>query len=300
MLVVEKMGGPRTGKGSCAGYLASSLPGAALEETGADYRAVTLGLLTESLILPEMPDDKIIEVVAGIPTERIAEYAAERYAIVATMGEQALYGEGVSKTVATLSPLSNVRTAVKDGFKTRLRRHMANGVELLIVDGRNLSPLVEAVGAEILIRAFVDCSIPKAVMREAARLCIADTITDEQYKVLYDDIYNRRIKDESRAEDAAVPDQNPKPINYWFKNESLKLTIEQTARRYGCSLHRATEIMTESRLGGRVGVGALAVRTGRQVYFDTSDIPKDQMLRYSLRMTEEALEEHSRIAGSGR
>lgn len=62
---------------------------------------------------------------------------------MAENGNDALYTPEVNRIVGFVSPFEIVRAAVKDGFSKRVMKHVNNpDTQLLFVDGRNLSPVI--------------------------------------------------------------------------------------------------------------------------------------------------------------
>lgn len=293
--VIESSGGPRSGKGTITKHLGEIMPGAMIDETGQDYRALTLGLLNDNLLDPSMPDNVIGDVVAKLSSEDLSDYAAHRYELIGMLGEKALYDVQVETTVARVSPYPKVRTAVKDGFRKRVSNIIENrpDVSLLIVDGRALAPTIAKVhGAEFLLRLFVDCSVPVAVIREAARNNIDPENPDSEQWLLekWESIRNRRYLDESRKDDPALPDKNS--IDYWHNNKALMATIMRTQKRNpSITLGEAMKLVTapsNTHKYLRYGVGAQAFRENRQVYADTSDVSLPTMLGIATQLVEEA------------
>lgn len=295
--VIESSGGPRSGKGTITKHLGDVMPESLVDETGQDYRAITLGLINDNLIDPEMNDAHIEHVIYGLREEEISDYAADRYELISTLGEKALYSASVEKTVARVSPYPKVRLAVKDGFRRRVANIVENrpDVSLLVVDGRALGPTIAKVpGAEFLLRLFVDCSVPVAVLREAARNEIdpKDPSNDEWLKNKWESIRQRRRLDESRKDDPALKDDNS--IDYWHNNIALSATIHQVMRRNpDTSLYDAMKRVTspkDTHKYLREGVGAMAFKQNRQVYADTSDVDLETMLRLATKLVDEAYE----------
>lgn len=297
MKVIESAGGPRSGKGTITKHLGHSYPGAETDETGLDYRAVTLGLLEIGTLEEGMDGHTVASIVNALDARAITDLAARRYELVASFGEKALHESRVSGIVGKVSPHDHVRHAVKSGFQKRVERQYENGTSLLIVDGRNLAPVLREVkGVKLILRLFVDCEVPVAVKREAARngIDLADPDNTVWYQQQFDGIMGRRNEDEIRTNDPAVPDINH--IKYWYNTEIRVKTAERYALQNGLTISQAMNILTEPehmRIGGRVGAGTVAYRTGRQVYYDTTEILEDPMKEYAKRMADEALDAHA-------
>lgn len=298
--VIESNGTPRSGKGTITAGLAETFPGAAQDETGADYRAVTLGLLHDGRIDPEMETPHIEAVITQLGQSEIAHYAAQRYELVAEHGNEALYTLEVNKVVGNVSPFDIVRSAVKEGFTKRVERQVENpSTRILFVDGRNLSPVIKKInGANLLLRFFVDCQPFIAAKREALRqgIDISDPEHDEWYRETLLSIRSRQQADELRQIDPVA--KEPSSINYWYNMEVHHETAEHLARSLGITFGEAASMLTSDesskfRQGGRHGAGAKAVAEDRQVYFDTTEISKSAMIGQAQRMVEEALEQQA-------
>jgi cytidylate kinase len=294
MRVIESAGGPRSGKGTITKHLGQSYPGAATDETGLDYRAITLGLLHAGALEEDMDAETVAKIVNTIDSGEITDLAARRYELVASLGEKTLYGSNVSALVGKVSPHDHVRHAIKAGFQRRVELQRDSGTHLLIVDGRNLAPILRSLqGVEIVLRLFVDCEVPVAVKREAKRskIDLGDPSSNEWYLEQFRKIMERRTEDEMRSNDPALPDKNA--INYWYNTSVRVATAERYAQRNGLAICQAMNILTEPeymRIDGRISAGTLARQSDRQVYFDTTEIGEDPMKDYAKRMADEALD----------
>jgi cytidylate kinase len=292
--VVESSGGPRSGKGTITEHLGRVYPLARIDETGADYRAVTLALIEDGTLDPAMSDEIVAQTVAQLKAEHITDLAARRYEIVAALGKEALYSPVVNVVVGKVSQVPSIRQPIKNGFARRVEARVLDDTALLVVDGRNLGPIIQKIaGAKSLLRLFIDCSIEAAVYREAKRASIdlSDPAAQAWYDETYRSIEDRRETDKKRAIDPAVRD--PDHINYWYKNESVRLTNQLLALRYGLTEAAVSKRKIEGNIhkkGGRQGVGALAYLSGRQVYFDTTEVGLTDMLGFAKDMVDEALD----------
>lgn len=296
--VVESNGSPRSGKGTITNALAESYTDAAQDETGADYRAVTFGLLEDGKIEEGMDAAVVRRKILKIKQGSIADYAAQRYEIVAEQTDKALYAPRINSLVAEVGKIAIVRSAVKEGFTRRVQRHVDNeDINLLFVDGRNLGPVIERIeGAEIGLRVFVDCQPNEATRREALRqgVDLSDPSSDEWFMQTKASIKKRKIEDETRELDPVRPDVNA--IKYWHNDDVMSETSHYFAKTRGLSLGVVASMLTTSfRKDGRYGAGAKAVREKRQLYFDTSEIGKNPMIALARRYTDEALEERSGV-----
>ncbi len=295
--VVESNGGPRSGKGTITSGLAASFPGAAQDETGADYRAVTFGMIRDEIIDPEMSGNRIGKIVKALSRDTIAAYAAQRYEIVAEAGEPALYTPEVNDTVKWVSPHNVVRGAVKEGFRRRLKRQADDpDVHFLFVDGRNLTPVIKKVkGAQPLLRLFVECHPMAATQREAARagVDLNDPENDDWFRKTLAGIQERKRVDEERTSDPVLPDNDK--INYWFNSQVSDETAERLALQLKIPFSAAAKMITRGegmfRKGGRQGAGAKAYAENRQIYFDTTEIGREAMVANARNMVEEALDQ---------
>jgi len=295
--VVESNGTPRSGKGTITSGLAEAFAGSAQDETGADYRAVTLGLIKDALLDPDMDAQTVEKIITTLSQSAIASYAAQRYEIVAESGSDALYTPEVNRIVGFVSPFEIVRGAVKEGFSKRVTKHVNSpDTHLLFVDGRNLSPVINKIkGAELLLRQFIDCQPLVAAQREALRAGIDLRLpeNDAWFRQTRADIRNRQLSDERREIDPVKPDVDA--IDYWFNTNILNETAEKLARSRRITFAQASTLLTaratDFRRDGRHGAGAKAVAENRQIYFDTSEVGRDDMLTYARRLVEEALEQ---------
>ncbi len=294
--VVESNGTPRSGKGSINDNNAETFPGAAKDETGIDYRAVTFGLILDDVLDPEMGKDAIGSTIQTLTEDQIRSYASRKNEILVEYGKNALYTPQVGNIVKYVSPYEVVRSAVKSGFANRVAKHVADeNTRLLFVDGRNLKNVINTVpGAEILFRQFIDCQPVVAAQREARRLGI-DLTQDEHdpaFREILAETLARQMEDEKRENDPVRMDSDA--INYWFNTSILNETIERLAEQHRITFTRAATMISEHpdnfRKGGRYGAGAMAVARGRQIYFDTSEVGLEDMLSDARRMVEEALE----------
>lgn len=299
--VVESNGTPRSGKGTITNGLTEAFVGTAQDETGADYRTVTYGLLLDGNLKEEMDEQAVARALAHLSESEIASYAARRYEIIAEAGEDALYTPEVSSLVGLVSPLDLVRKAVKQGFTRRLMQHADDpDVQLLFVDGRNLTPVIQKIsGVEILLRQFVDCQPLVAAQREARRYKkdLNDPANDEWFRITLANIRNRQISDEQREIDPVKPDSDA--IDYWFNTSILDETTKKFAITRGITFAHAATILTERatefRRDGRYGAGAKALAQKRQIYFDTSEVPKSSMLEFARRLVSEALDQQANL-----
>lgn len=276
-------GAPRSGKGSLAEYFAKR-PGVAKDETGADYRAVTKALLEKGTLDPEMHKDAINKALASTATADIVELAKNSHAIQAEHGLGSLYAPDVANTVHHVAQHQELRAAVKAGFQERIRAvRDAGDHQLLVVDGRNLDPVIQAVeGTELVMRLYTDCSPEEAAIRECLKngISIEAQQTPEgkaEYQAALARIINRRHEDQVRPNDAVRIDEDA--IDYWNNPEARTTTAYAISEEWGVPTSLALQrLVTKPKSHLRVGVGGLARRLGRQIYFNTDfrdDYPED-------------------------
>lgn len=296
--VIECNGTPRSGKGTITSGLASNIPGAALEETGIDYRTVAFYLVQEKMITKNSSTESIMNAIDGKSLDEISHFVSKRQDIVNAYSQQALYDNTVSSLVGKVGQHPSVRKVVKDAFRNRVSRHLQDPyTHLLFIDGRDLIKVIDDMpGINILIRLFIDCQPFVAASREAHRqnIDITDPGNDEWYRSALQNIRDRQHADETRKIDPVAIDKNA--INYWFNAAAEYETAEHLANERNISFAAAADMIAsrnDFRTGGRHGVGAKAYAENRQVYFDTTEISKTAMLNLAQRMIEEALAKHS-------
>lgn len=295
--IVECNGTPRSGKGTITSGLAASISGAALEETGIDYRAVTFCLLEKNSIQENSAQEDILAEIEKLSDDEIASLVAKRHEIVASGKQKELYDNTVSSLVGKIARHPKVRVAVKNAFRQRVQKHIADPqTHILFIDGRDLIKVIKDLpGINTLIRLFIDCQPFVAATREARRQNIdtSDPENDEWYRVALHNIRERQHADESRKIDPVAVDKDA--INYWFNVAVVYETAERLSKKQTISFAQAadlTAVHNDFRADGRYGAGAKAVKENRQVYFDTTEIGKDTMLNLVQRMIEEALIMH--------
>ncbi|HSD56316.1 MAG TPA: hypothetical protein VLA92_04135, partial [Candidatus Saccharimonadales bacterium] len=121
--------------------------------------------------------------------------------------------------------VEEVRNAVKVGFVRRVEAVRDNYEDdILVVDGRNLGPLVGDIpDVQLVMRSFLTCSAEEAAARECARQEVAiDTSEGARLFVETRDMVARRNQaDASRELDPVVIDANA--ISYWLAGDALDL-----------------------------------------------------------------------------
>lgn len=299
LYVYEYGGTGRSGKGTGVEDIATRHPGVATEETGADYRCVTFSLYQEGSITPDMPESVIVEKVAQVHNTDLTDIVADRRAIVEQHGLDVFYTPEVTDMVSLVSPLDSVRKAVKAGFTKRVIAVRDSEVETLLVDGRNLAPVVEAIpGVSLVMRTFLSCYPIEAAFRECARQGI-DLGTEEgqgELSKIAASIEKRNKNDAARDNDPVVPDQDA--IDYWYDPLVFEYTIKKYRQQHNLGYNDAVLEMfgkpgADYTDHPRSGVGLLAVLTGLQINFDTTSFriyedPKQAMLDTMNEMFEEA------------
>lgn len=306
--VFEYGGTARSGKGSMVAWLSEVHPYVATDETGADYRAVTLGLLQEQKLDPEMDKTQVEQVIHNLPVGDLSDLAARRRDLEAEYGKGALYAPEVGGIVHFVSPLAVVRGAVKSGFQRRVEKVRDAGEhQALLVDGRNLAAVVEKIqGTRLVLKTFVFCNAGEAALRECARQGIDPESEDGQIALAeaYETIAERNYEDSHRKLDPVERDRDS--INYWTSQDLYDRTLTLYADLlFDGSKGAALNAISQSELEGgdhteipRIGAGLKAVKEQRQIYFDTSPFrqypnPKHSMLSAANTMFEEALRAHA-------
>lgn len=308
LLVLEYGGTGRSGKGTIVGDLQRTYAdiGIATEETGADYRATTLSLLLDNTLEEGMSPDDIAHGIESVSTEDLTERVAARNSLVEEVGLKRLYKPDVTDLVGHVSPLPRIRKAVKAGFTKRIEAVRDSGdFQILLVDGRNLAPVVETIsGTTLLMRTFVSCYSIEAARRECIRQGIQprtpewSMVSEEEYRRTE----NRNKLDANRSVDPVIPDENA--VDYWMDNEVMLCSTIMDAF-YNGKLSKVKDLehakldwlmeKTDHEKQTRYGVGSIACRDQRQINFDTSYFygyykdPLNAMLDASRMMFEEAI-----------
>ncbi|HET6747555.1 MAG TPA: (d)CMP kinase [Candidatus Saccharimonadales bacterium] len=298
LLVIEYGGTARSGKGTIVNHFGETRANVATDETGSDYRALTKSLLIDGLIERGMPTQTITKQLARVSLNCLSDRVASRQSLVDSLGLSSLYDNDVNETVSVVSPIEAVRKAVKAGFKQRVEMVRDTGDhDVLVVDGRNLAPVIESIeGTKLLMRTFVSCTPEEAARRECARQGINPNSPEAQ--AIAESIRSRNENDANRATDPVRPDDDA--IDYWLDPLLFADTVQDFAdSHYDGNYDRAmTELLLNRRTSlhpvTRLGAGALAATCGRQISFDTShfrayDKPKETMILAADQMYEEAL-----------
>jgi cytidylate kinase len=298
LLVIEYGGTARSGKGTIVNHFGETRANVATDETGADYRALTKSLLMDGVIERGMPSQTISRHIGSVSLHCLADRVASRQSLVDSLGLSSLYENDVNETVSVVSPIEAVRKAVKAGFKRRIEAVRDTGDhDVLVVDGRNLAPVIESIeGTKLLMRTFVSCTPEEAALRECARQGIHPNSPEAEAIVA--SVRLRNENDANRATDPVRPDDDA--IDYWLDPFLLAETVRDFAdSHHNSDYDRAlTELLLNRRSSlhpvTRLGAGALAATCGRQINFDTShfrgyDKPKETMILAADQMYEEAL-----------
>jgi len=304
LLVFEYGGTGRSGKGSIVQHLANTHPGVVSDETGADYRALTRTLITDEVISPDMPGEVIAKEISSIDDNVLTEMVANRKALVETVGLASLYEPDVQGLVASVSPLINVRKAVKAGFAQRVRAVRDSEAEVLLVDGRTLAPIIEKIrGTRLVLRTFVSCYPAEAALREVERqgLEIGSPEGRTVWESSYGLVMARNEADATRTIDPVRPDADA--IDYWADQVVLEQTIQDYMRTNGVT-EKADALMqmfpnrhADMSDYPRTGAATFAVNSGRQLHFNTTPFrgytecdPREAMLDAATVMFDETLE----------
>lgn len=268
LLAAEYSGTARSGKGTIVAELAKQ-EGVACDETGADYRTVARVLIAEGAIELGMDEARVARVAASLDLARLTLIAATKQRIISEHGLDSLYKHDVNTLVPHVGKVEVVRKAVKAGFKERIAAFRDDPkVDLLLVDGRNLKPTVEAVpGVHVFLRTFVQCDSYEAARRECLRDGVDMTTEGGQrhYEKVRTSIQTRNKTDASRTLD---PVRSEADALVYGDNEE----VDPSA-----AYHRLLQI----------GLGNVAVRGDRQIVFDTTRINKNDMLYAARQMLEE-------------
>jgi cytidylate kinase len=242
--VIEFNGSARSGKGTIVKYLCDQHPDLVTsEETGVDYRIITAGLLASGTIAEQMAPDEVTSRVSSLDVEELADVLNQRSSFLAQKDN--LYVNVINGLVASVSRVPGARTAVKSDFKKRVAMIRDDDrYKVLLLDGRNLAPVIDDMaGIRIALRIFVDCSVNEAARREALRAGV-EPDSPAGLSIL-DDLRQRSKHDGERQIDPVRPD--PDAIDYWQASSEASPAVE-------------------------------AAQTGRQLLFDTTNVPKDKML----------------------
>lgn len=310
--VFEYGGTARSGKGTIVAWLSEMHPEVATDETGADYRSVTLCLLNEGILEVGMNEDAITAAVQKVSLGALTDFAARRKEVENEFGTDALYAPKVGDIVGDVSPLDSVRKAVKKGFTKRVETVRDNDDHsILLVDGRNLGPVIEAIsGTELVLKTFVYCHPIEAARRECLRDGLMPNTSewDQAFEKHYDSIVKRNNKDKNRDNDPVKPDQNN--IDYWKSSDLTNSTIDLYARfLFDGDKTQAMQKMFDADRDytdiPRVGAGMKAFAQKRQIYFDTTPFAsyqypgsKHAMLLAANTMFEEAVRSQQILRGT--
>jgi len=244
-----------------------------------------------------MPKEVIRQHIARLTLDQLKLGTGSRNDIISEHGKDSLYTEDVNGTVSHVSPIPDVRKAVKAGFVARVEQVRDEGRhDVLAVDGRNLAQVIEQIpGTRLLMSTFVSCSAFEAAWRECERQGI--DLSSPEGDAILARIKRRNADDATREQDPVKP--APDAIDYW--TDTIEATQRFADALYEGDFDRALEDLFVGQQGTfthtvRLGAGALAASSGRQILFDTgrfreiSDDPKKAMLRAADTMFDEALD----------
>lgn len=268
LLVCEFGGEARSGKGTLVKDGKKEI-GVEGDETGADYRIVAKHLLVEGKIDPEMDDKVITEIAGQISADALHDLTTRKEQFVKEHGFDSLYKPEVNETVPHVSKVPTVRKAVKAGFQARVAAFRDDPyTQVLLVDGRNLAPVVRQVpGVDVVMRTFVKCEPAEAARRE----CLRDNIplgSDEAKKVQAA-IEERNRTDAERETDPVRPDKDALSHEHLVR---LNPDVDSSA--------------------GQLHLGMLAAKTGGQILFDTTHTGLTEMKTAARTMRKGALLEY--------
>lgn len=300
LYVFEYGGTARSGKGTIVKHISEVNPDIRTDETGADYRALTKSLLISGVIEPDNSEDVVEQRVGELDQAELLELSAERDNIVEEFGLESLYDTVINNLVPTVGAVSEVRKTVKRGFVKRVEAVRDSQTQLLLVDGRNLAPIVESIpGVSLIMRTFVSCYPIEAAFRELVRGGWDSDSMDMPSPGLFvtaDAIEKRNNADASREIDPVIPDEDA--IDYWYDTDAFHLTVASFKRQHPDIANPIGAMFTQPGREWtdypRTSVGMLAVSSGRQIFFDTTpfrdyDKPKQAMLDAATQMFGEAL-----------
>lgn len=269
-------GDARGGKGRSVASLEGSYDNVTSDETGRDYRSITKLLIEQRTIEVDQSEERIKSALATIGIDHYRDLASQRDEVIEQFTHDSLYENEINTTVPLVGREPLVRQAVKHAFKERIRQ-MVSGDEhdILIVDGRNLGPVVESVeGIDIAIRLFISCTAEEAARRECLRKNIDPVESPDEYERIRRDIQLRKDRDANRPIDKVLPDEDA--IDYWFDETLVDAAVEQylSAQAASQCSARVRKMITSPEsytLTERLGAGALAAKTGRQLLINTTD-----------------------------
>lgn len=267
-------GTARSGKNTVVQEIAAQYPFVATDETGADYRLAVWSLLELGELEPGMPKDLVMRRVQAVGFDTLTAIVAARPVFFEAHTSEELHTPKIDDLVHLAGPAPVLRKAVKAGFCQRIENVRDSGsCSVLLVDGRNLAPVVHSVGGTaVVMDTFVTCSALEAAKRECNRQKIP--LSSEKGQEVYMSILRRNNSDAQRPHDPVVP--NGDAIDYW--NPGIQTLHEHD---YADPVLR--------------GVGSLAVKSGRQVLFNTTffrryEDPRGSMVSAATQMFDEALE----------
>ncbi len=282
--VAEITGVTRGGKGTLVKTVVESREGVASEETGLDYRALTRFLERSGIIEVDMPDDVMTRAVMAVDSRMFVSALARKAELITEVGRKSLYADDIEAMVSNIGSVPDVRTAVKDGFKTRVEAVRDSGdYNFLLVDGRNLAPVVREIDdVDLCFRAFVKCNATEAAWRqtEAAGLSIATPAGEEAFRSHLASVRSRNKRDGSRAIDPVRTDPRNNIYSYWAEPWRVSDTVV-LMEAVGADIDALG--LTEQRNVGVTGgkfdtffycpdpeAAADAAIMGRQLLFDTA------------------------------
>lgn len=221
--------------------------------------------------------ERSVQLLKKLALGTLIDLAERRAEIEEVHGKDALYTDELGSVLPHVAEYEKVRKAVKGGFKRRVEAVRDAGEHrILLVDGRNLGSIIQTiVGTRLVMRTFLYCSPTEAARRECLRAGLEEGTPEwlKAYEKSHDGIVKRNRADKNRELDPVIPE--PNNINYWTSSTLVDETARSLAalifdgNRAAALYHMATAD-PDLRSVPRTGAGYMAVRQGRQVYFDTS------------------------------
>ncbi len=271
--VFEYSGTARSGKGSIVKYLSSQDSSYLTEETGLDFRAITLGMIEAGFITVSDEEEDVTEKIDNGGVEVVSEISGLRDVIIDRSGIDLLYSAQTSRLVSLVAKSAIVQTQVGEMFRNRLDTKANSGdYKAVLLDGRNLiRHVIDLPILSLALRTFVTCTPQEAIYRECSRLGV-DPESPEGHEIAVSQTatYNA---DTFRAINPVVPDANN--TNYWDS-----------------AFGREHDIVRE-------GVGIAAAEAQTQILFDTTPFsrtnnPVGFMLKAAEVMFHEVLNDKTR------
>lgn len=248
--LVEFSGTSRSGKGTITDYLAALDEAIVVEQAGAVYRILAALLHDEGLINERMSASETVESI-----DRLHPAAVEEFGYLAGSAklEDRHYAPDIS-LISTNSSSSEVFSAIAKAIFLKRVENAVNtsGVETVVVDGRNLAPILKSIrGAKLILRYFVTCSVETAAQREASRLKIG--LDSPDFLLLFSNFSKIEETDRTKSLEPVKPDFDSINFQKWCGLEGGGTSSLRKLGRY-------------------------ARIQDTQIYIDTSSMAKSEML----------------------